>query len=1558
MCYGTKGMDLDKEQGGNLARDRVLRLFRFLQGWYALRQHPLSRFREAPWWLDIGALPNHSSISNYQPDAMAGGHPSSASEAVILRVSRPEIPKPPDPPAIIRDWLRPGWGDARRGVDINARMVRGTQPSEFRAEEFDDDPRRPAALTEWRARWKIWAGGQRLAFESRDVFEKIYKVQARIERETPPPELLFCDGMLRWELDKGRVEHPLLLKRVQLEFDARVPEFKIVPTDQPVELYTQLLRKLPGVDGEKIGEWRRKLEREDAGFFDEAATNDFLRELANQLSPGGVLLAPQAVHDWQAGPECPSIQRCQLLVLRERTGRFDLALDQILDRIASGEPIPDHISRVVGISGTRAAPEEEPSGEVASSANEDSQILLSKPANGEQLQIAKRLEEHGAVLVQGPPGTGKTHTIANLIGHLLARGQSVLVTSHTAKALRVLRDQVDEPLRPLCVPLLDNDIEARRQFESSVQHIAEQLDRSDARTLRGQAEAALKQRKTIIDRIRHLRKELLETIQGEHREIAINGRSVRPSAAAKTLAEGVGRDDWIPGSVAVGSALPLSSEELEELYNFNLTITPVDEVQAAASSPDVDRIPNPDEFAEFVDASQRLNKMPNRGGQCWRDPPGIDVAKLRHSLAGGAVDSGKTAGASEWQYQLSRLSGIRGDLLAAVEDWGSPSAPAWRTCLVSLGLGRTGSHAPWEKLFKDVENTAKLAAVEYEKSAMHGPQLATDISAKDQMALLREILNFLKGGKKLSPFCLLQHPSWRRLLGRVKVNGERPEKPEDFRALLAASAVVVCRKDLVTAWDRLLNPIGGPGSADFGEEPERMMEHYIREIRKLLDWGERVWRPLIRELGGLGLDVEQLLAQAPPQPGRQGEALRIAGVIRGVISPCIESRSQWLELQGRLQRAPALFQHVRSAGSKVADGTPAADLLRSLERHDVEGYRRAYQRLNALIDIRFRLARRAELLKKLSISAPGWSEAIKKRCSPHDGSFPPGDPERAWLWKQLDQALSDRHDRDATSLQHAIREMNDQLMKITAEAVGKLAWAAQKTRIGLPQQLALFGWLQTIRKLGRGTGKRAPELRAAARQQMGQCRDAVPVWIVPLSRLAETFDIRPGLFDVVVVDEASQCDILGLIALYLAKRIVVVGDDEQVSPDAVGELQGPIDRLVSEHLSDVPGAHLFDGKQSLYDIAARSFGGNICLREHFRCAPEIIEFSNQLSYDGRIKPLRDMSGVAIRPHTVCHRVANGFREEKINRAEAIEIASLTMACMDQPEYAAKSFGVISLLGDEQATIVDDILRKRLPPAALMERRIVCGSPAQFQGDERDIIFVSLVDASDPDGEPLSRRSEGPGASVKKRFNVAASRARDQLWVVHSLDLECDLKVGDLRRRLIEHALNPRSMSREIDEAASKTESPFEKAVAERLIQDGYRVRFQVPVGYYRIDLVVDGATSRLAVECDGERYHQLEQCSHDLERQMVLERLGWRFVRIRGSLFFRNPEDALRPLFEQLENMGIERLGPHREDNRRPGNPDLLNRVIRRAAEIRDQWKAEGEGAQSVPVVGELGSTA
>jgi very-short-patch-repair endonuclease len=290
------------------------------------------------------------------------------------------------------------------------------------------------------------------------------------------------------------------------------------------------------------------------------------------------------------------------------------------------------------------------------------------------------------------------------------------------------------------------------------------------------------------------------------------------------------------------------------------------------------------------------------------------------------------------------------------------------------------------------------------------------------------------------------------------------------------------------------------------------------------------------------------------------------------------------------------------------------------------------------------------------------------------------------------------------------------------------------------------------------------------------------------------------------------------------------------------------------------------------------------------------------------------------------------------------VASLLVAATEQSEYSGSTFGVISMVSDEATTMrIDELLRRYLSTEEYVKRRIQCGNAAQFQGDERDVMFLAMVDLPSGKG-PLPLRQDGADNMFKKRFNVAASRARDQMWVVHSMDPETDLKPGDIRRKLIEHARDPYALVRLLDSKEQQTESEFEKLVLRRLIQADYRVTPQWAVGAYRIDLVVEGNGKRLAVECDGDRWHPREKLEEDMARQAILERLGWRFVRIRGSQFFRNPDQAMQVVFSRLQALDI-----LPEGNTSSGNDAdkqgkaLKERIERRAAELRREWIEQAE---------------
>ena len=178
-------------------------------------------------------------------------------------------------------------------------------------------------------------------------------------------------------------------------------------------------------------------------------------------------------------------------------------------------------------------------------------------------------------------------------------------------------------------------------------------------------------------------------------------------------------------------------------------------------------------------------------------------------------------------------------------------------------------------------------------------------------------------------------------------------------------------------------------------------------------------------------------------------------------------------------------------------------------------------------------------------------------------------------------------------------------------------------------------------------------------------------------------------------------------------------------------------------------------------------------------------------------------------------------------------------------------------------------------------------------------------------------------TFKQRYNVAASRAKDQLWLVHSLDPARDLQPGDLRRRLIEHVRDPgRPRKSAPGDAARRAQSPFEEEVLERLRAEGFGVDPQVEVGGHLIDIVVSDGRQQVAIECDGDRVKPPERIAADMARQAVLERVGWRFIRVRGTRFFRDRDGTMDDVFAELGRLGVRaRPGRAGRSGAEPGDP-------------------------------------
>jgi very-short-patch-repair endonuclease len=1517
-----------------LPRQRLTQLFEYLKAYGDLRYPPVRDIdrQDRRLWLD--ALPAHASVILHR-DA-AKDEEGIEDGDILLTLTRPTLTPCPPPPEAIRDWVKPGWQKwPGTGEVLSSRPAKD---GHARLERFADVARRSQVFQDWQDERNAWVESERPAREALALFQEIYEWYGAAEREGEKIELLVADGVLRYPAPDGLFQHPVLLQRLELEFypERPQPQFVFRKHEHPPELYMEFLRVLPGVNLEQLGRCAHELKEAEFSPLGNGDTTGFLQRLIQGLFPRSGVLVDRARTLVAAGgadsgpslfstPELeemtPTIERRTVIFMRPRRTGPGNVFELVLEDIATRDTFSPALLKILGLLNATGIANPAPA-ETLVLGNEDDSVLLGKPANREQLEIAKQLGHRDCVLVQGPPGTGKTHTIANLVGHLLAQGKRVLVTAHTPKALRVLRQKVAEALQPLCVSVLHNDKPSQEELQASVRKIHLRLS-EDERRLDREVQRLRPERMQILQSIRETRQQLIDARQDEVRDVVCGDRSTPPIEAAQAVKAGRGEHDWIPGPLEAGAPLPISPAEVAALYQTNARVSKADERELGCSRPDLRNLPAPVEFRRVIDEIEALGREDlHWREELWAAGPGpADLAEFDQMLE------------------------LAGKTIEFFRD-----SAAWQ--LDAIQAGRDGPQASqtWEALATLIENAWSEIHECHATVMEHGPVISDERAPHELLPLVDEIIRHAESGGSFGSITKLMHRPWFDFKERVRT-GQRPLELGEMahlRAVRAALRIRQLRADLVGRWERQMVPRGGIAVAELGEHPEQVCKQYVPRIRFALAWHGTAWFLLEHKFGQLGFHWPRFLETTTPEPGEHAELRRIRRAVVDELPPILQSRSAFL----RHQRLRATLENWRARQDESREPMAGAThrLRQALKEAAPDDYQSAHDELLRLKNLEADLGTRMELLARVRRVAPAWASAVENRVVRHSKEQPPGDPQAAWDWRQMHEELERRARVSLDELQQRGERLGQQLMETTTQLIEKLTWLNQIRQTSPEQKQALGAYSAMRSKLTKtGKGIRDAELRAAARLEMATAKDAVPVWIMPLAEVAETFDPRKTRFDVVIIDEASQCDPTSLFALYLGNQTIIVGDDEQVTPVAVGVQSQEVANLIKVFLQDVPHKELYDGETSVYELAQIAFGGVIRLTEHFRCAPGIIAFSNSLSYKGEVQPLREASAITLQPHVVSHRVPDGRERDGVNDPEAEVVASLICAAIKQPEYGRNdagrltSFGAISLVGDKQALRIDALLRQHLPPLDYRKRQILCGDSAQFQGDERDVMFLSVVDAP-PARPPLPIRQEGAKKIFKKRYNVAASRARNQMWVVHSLNHGTDLQVGDYRRRLIEHSLDPHAWERELQERQARTDQRpkvFEGMVARRLTENGYRVVPQYQAGAFTIDLVVIGGGRRLAIECDGEQRHGPDRLQDDIARQAVLERLGWSFIRIRGSLFFRDEDRALTPVFRRLEELGVT---PELNTGAAPApenTHELIERVTRDAEAIRAGWKAE-----------------
>ena len=1506
-------------------KQRVISLYEFIKEFSKLKNKSTLNYQSYPFKCELNKFKSNRE-ELYIADAVnysSSNDSDNSKNDAIFYIQRPDYEACPEPKENLLKWIKSGWHDYRLDAEIYEYLEYKSEQGEEK-EYFVEDENRVLAFNKWLEQRESWKQRQIETKMLRDIFANFYNLYLNIEKDPENLELVIGNGIFRDKYNDD-INHPLVLKVVNLVFDSENEIISVVDSFKLTEFYSEIFSDINEANNNAVSTAYEEIRSRFYHPYCKEHMESFLKRFVNEFSHNSAFFSngvPDVVHSRFYVFLKP------VLFLRKKADGTIKTIEKILEDIKNGAEIP---SSVIDITKGGIREEIDDTQEVsiekllAATSGESPDVFFAKEANKEQLEIARKIEKYNAVLVQGPPGTGKTHTIANLLCHFLAQGKSVLVTSHTSKALAVLKDKIPQGLRDLCVAVLKD---SNKDLESTVHGIQEHFSNDNIREIREDLHEISNERLRIMEDQNILRNKIFSVKNKEYENIILNGESYSLIDAAQFVYENKDNLDIIPGSIKLYCNIPFSIDNLRKLYKTNGLISDKDEQELEFNLPKRDMLWGAD---ALDDCWKNIDKVQAVVNSICQQEKWIITNICENSFV---IVSGNNKITIPFNC-IHNIIDINNKCS------GIGKIEPWMQQVIIDGKNGGGYAEKWHVLIEKIKKTneyAKKIAADISSSKV----VFSDENPEQYFSQYYELeQDFLKNGKipLRKKFSLFGENKYVNALECVSINSHSISSAQDCRIVIEVLSLEQMRTDLSTIWNSLF-PKLGVFSLNAKQEVELKVARWTNVIDKYLNWYKEVYLPIRNIINSiLSVDIEKIFGIDYIDTDDHALSKILYGLSHTInqITNISVALSDYIILKNKLQNYRRVFLK-----EDCVNAVSCKKMLEAIDNRNLLSYKNSFNELIGLIEKQEAVDFRRDYLKLLSDVAPDWSEAIRTREGIHGQSDLPYYIIDAWKWRQLHDILNSITSVSMQNMLEQSARLSKRYREITSDYAEKSAWYhllnSNKGNVSLQQ--ALNGWLQTVKLIGKGTGKRANMLRTEAMKLMSKCQVAVPVWIMPVQKVLEQFDPAKGKFDVVIVDEASQCDLTALTLLYYGKKIIIVGDDKQVSPMSIGTEANKVNQLINTYLKDVVNNHhLYTEQSSLYDIAMTTFQP-LMLKEHFRCVPDIIGFSNWLSYDGKIKPLRDVSDCKLLPFTISYRV-DGRRDErkKTNISEQKAIISLIKACMEREEYRNKTFGVITLLGDEQADAIQNNLANHISPAMLLKHKVLCGNASNFQGDERDVMFLSMVDSNDSEG-PLRAINDGVNDAIKKRYNVAVSRARDQLWVVHSLDRNNDLKSGDIRKRLLDYISDPKAYIGKDEFIVKKAESPFEVSVAKKLIAEGYNIVQQWEVGSYRIDMVAVCGNKKIAIECDGERYHRGEKkIAQDMERQTILERIGWKFIRIRGSEYYSNPVDTMNLVMQKLSAFGIE---PETNITHSHDNETLLLEEIKiRAAEILNNWDSD-----------------
>lgn len=1430
---------------------------------------------------------------------LVAGDPTGADADLVCRIEKLEMPPcPPIPeslaPYATGDWRAPEWTPDWKALPDSAEHPESAELYE--------------TLADWLRIRGSWLEARGEILPNHALFERLQDLRDHLSESNLRDECVIGTAVFTSNPDvtraKNPVRWPLLVQPLVIELGSSRRNLPVIEVrrngDEDPRLLAELLAPFAedGIDLKAASRFEEWLEDAgaDANLAGDESLSEALEKFAASLHPDCRFVPAEEALPEDAG-EKPAftLEASPVILIQPRPSGVRSAIRSIRKDIAEHRDVPAHLMEIVcpDVFPTLASgltPTLSLEAKLAATAGEDPDVLLAKPANPEQLAIAHEVEHNNVVLVQGPPGTGKTHTIANLLGHFLSQGKRVLVTSHTTKALSVVKDLLPKEIQPLCVTMLGD----RKDLEQTSSELITRLTRLNVEDLEARIRALGLERHRLGTALADRRRRIFEQRRIEHEAVEFNGRRYTLTEIAKFLREAERLQALIPGEVAEGP-LPLSFRELLELYGTNGRWDAETARDLSGLLPGFELLPD-------VDTMRGMNRR-------WRDVLAEDAGDVtideRRSASGERLHAFMKGGET---LLVAPESGISA-LTPAMNLSPLTETDEMKRLALSLGLADEGCREAFEQLERELAAANELALA-VDRASLLDNRTVVIPDAIDADAAMKAAEWFTANDPDGSTGFLgrLFNKEAREAadaLTGVEVDGSRPASKEAFEAVALHARLKTAVKTVARTWDSLAERADAPAFATYGDNAVRtLFTRYGTSLSDTCIWWRRVFVPYIEGLLSAGIEAEgmkELLESADPLEA----ARRFA---TDVLAPVHTARHREAELH-------ALREWQATESQKLYAAAPACATARRLAAAtlvDPDAWELEAERLRKLLEDQPLFARRTELLERLRAAAPEWANALEAGEPGFTTSNPSPEITNAWLYRQLERIYTRATAADLDALQSDAERLCADLREATAQLAVAKAWLAVKSRLSNGPALSNLFSLAAYMKRAVGRGRKSAAWRREVNRLLPACQQAVPVWIMMIQDALLNFSTA-SKFDVIVVDEASQADMTALPLLYMGKKVIVVGDDRQVTPLSVGTSEAAVDALCARHLEGrVKEPKLYDSRLSLYGLVQSMAFPAHMLVEHFRSVPEIIGWCSRLSYNGTIRPLRDASSSSLKPAVVPWRTRGTAGDNGVNEEEAQAVIRLLRAMIHDPAYDGKTFGIIPMRSVHGAQVnrIRRLLVENFDPREIERRRIHCGISAEFQGDERDVVILSLVDSAAP-GLPLRKETDGADGMMKKRWNVAVSRARDQLWLVHSFDPAAQLKPDDLRRSLFDWADGVMSGTIGAAEPFDLPDPEFTGQVLRALRKRGYRVEAGHDAGAWRLDMVVRARGRAAAIECDGSGREDEDAIRRDMERQTVLERAGWKFVRVRSADWFRRPEKTLERVCEALAALGI---APEPED--------------------------------------------